>query len=99
MYSRITSTKGEYGDADSPSQHRPTNTCAPRSRAYAPASSARRVLPIPGSPATITNDGCPPKTASIAVPQRDHLLGTADEPSPGQTSRGGLPPVVFELTR
>ena len=31
--------------------------------------------------------------------QRRHLLGTADEPSPGQASRGGRSPVGFGLTR
>jgi hypothetical protein len=30
--------------------------------------------------------------------QRGHLLGTADEPSPGQASRGGRQPEVFGLT-
>jgi hypothetical protein len=31
-------------------------------------------------------------------PHRGHLLGTANEPSPGQASRGGRQPEVFGLT-
>ena len=52
--SRI-STKGAKGGAPSASRQRPTNTSARRFRASSPSSSVRRVLPIPGSPATITN--------------------------------------------
>ena len=47
--------------------HRPHTTSIPRNTARAPASSASRVLPMPGSPLNKSSRPCPLRAASIAA--------------------------------
>jgi hypothetical protein len=60
-YARTTWTQGRKAGASSASQQRPHSTKAPRAVAWAATSSASRVLPIPGSPASSTT---PPRPAA-----------------------------------
>ena len=46
---------GQYGGAPAASCVRPQSTCAPRIRAYVSSSCVVRVLPMPGSPTSITS--------------------------------------------
>ena len=67
-----------------PSQHRPTRTLAPASRARAASLSARRVLPIPGSPDRRIRRPRPASAASRASPSsassRSRPTNTAPPP-------------------
>jgi hypothetical protein len=57
-------TQGQNAGAPSPSQQRPQKVRAPRVVAAAASSSARRVFPIPGSPASSTTRPRPARPAS-----------------------------------
>ena len=56
---RTTCAHGHNAGAPSPSWQRPQATCIPAAAARRAASSASRVLPIPGSPATSTTLAAP----------------------------------------
>ena len=63
---RSACTHGQYAGAPPASQQRPTRTCAPPSRARSSSSSASRLLPMPGSPASSTRRPWPASASSSA---------------------------------
>ncbi len=62
-------TQGQNGGAPSPSSQRPQATTHPRAAATPTASRTRRVLPMPGSPATRTKppDCSPDRTSASSM--------------------------------
>jgi hypothetical protein len=64
---RSTWTQGQNAGATPPCQHRPQCTPTPSARAAAASSNAKRVLPIPGGPDTMSAPPEPPSARSSAV--------------------------------
>jgi hypothetical protein len=67
---RRTCNQGQNPGAPSPSQQRPQATAAPCDRAYSQISSASRVLPTPGSPASSVSPPRPIAASSTAAEAR-----------------------------
>lgn len=80
--------RAQKAEAPSPSQQRPHSTRAPCAVAWAANSSASRVLPMPGSPATSTT---PPRPAAALSRSAVSAASSASRPTNGVVTRTASP--------